>query len=223
MSIRRMPWLLVILLALAAGFWAGNALDRISAQDRQARNGSADTEKSSVTEKSKGRAGDSTYLRQSEGAKRQHGLDNDYGLGDCCVTKLKPYPAAKCGEATQLDLYRYAGRGASSWSPPTLDVSWDEWVTHCRTLKPKVMAECRAYMKKHYDFNTKTIPGAKMSGGKPIMIGPVGRLPEGIHSYEELADLSPDDIKKRHLSPSFPLAPPLHPTPPLIFPASSIP
>ena len=34
MSIRRMPWLLVILLALAAGFWAGNALDRISAQDR---------------------------------------------------------------------------------------------------------------------------------------------------------------------------------------------
>jgi cytochrome c peroxidase len=215
MSIRRLPWLLVILLALAAGFWAGNALDRISAQDRQAQNGSADTEKSTPA-----RTGD--YLRQSPGAKRQHGLDNDYGLGDCYVTKLKAYPPAKCGEATPLDLYRYAGRGGSSWSPPTLDVSWDEWVNHCRTLKPKVMADCRAYMKKRYDFNGKTIASVKMSGGKPIMMGPVARLPEGTHSYEELADLSPEEIKKRDIFPYVPLAHPLQSTAHMLFPDSWI-
>src|SRR5713101_328251 len=160
MTIRRMPCMLIILLALAVGFWAGNGLDRISAQDRRARNGSADTEKSSTVRSSE-------YLRQSPGAKRQNGLENDYGLDDCYVTKLKPYPPAKCGDPTPLDLYRYAGRGASSWSPPTLDVSWDEWVNHCRTLKPKVMEQCRAYMKSRYNFNGKTIAGVKMSGGKP--------------------------------------------------------
>jgi cytochrome c peroxidase len=103
-----------------------------------------------------------------------------------------------------------------------LDVSWDEWVTHCRTLKPKVMAECRAYMKKHYDFNTKTIPGAKMSGGKPIMMGPVARLPEGVHSYEELAELSPEETKKRDIFPYVPLAHPLQSTAHMLFPDSWI-
>ena len=40
--------------------------------------------------------------------------------------KLKPYPAAGAGERTPLDLWRYAGRGDSSWGSPVLPVSWEQ-------------------------------------------------------------------------------------------------
>src|SRR5262249_38615768 len=155
-------------LAAALGFWAGNAVDRSRAEEKgDGKNAAAPAKTYKSTD-----AGDG-YLRQSPAAVAVGREEHDYGLGDCAASKLKSYPPAKCGDPTPLDLYRYAGRGASSWSPPTLDVSWDQWVQHCRELKPKVMAACREYMAKCYDFNGKAISGAKMSGGKPIMAGPV--------------------------------------------------
>ena len=214
MSIRRMPPVLIILLAVTAGFWVGTALDRIPAQDRQARNESADAQKTPAVRVRDG------YFRQSPEAARRQTSGGDYGLGDCYVSKLKPYPPGKAGDPTPFDLYRYAGRGANSWGSPTLDMSWDEWVEQCLTSKPKVMAECRAYMKKLYDFNGKTIPGAKMSGGKAIMMGPVARLHGDIHSFEELAELSPEEIKKRDIFPYVPLAHPIQTTAHMVFPDS---
>jgi len=97
-------------------------------------------------------------------------------------------------------------------------MSWEEWVDHCRSEKPKLMAECRAYMDGRYDFHGKAIPGAKMSRGKPIMIGPVARLPKGFDSWEELAKLSPEELKKRDLFPYKPLAHPLQSTAHMVFP-----
>jgi cytochrome c peroxidase len=218
MSFRKMPYgLIIILPALAIGFWAGNAIDRIAAQDRQARNELVDSEKYSST-----RTG-GQYLRQSQGAKRQHGLDNDYGLGENHISKLPPYPPGVPGTRTPFDLYRYGpGKGCSSWGPPTLPMGWDEWVTMCQTEKPKLMKECRAYMQSRYDFHNKSIPGATMSGGKPIMMGPVARLSEKVHSYEELSDLSPEEIKKRDIFPYKPLAHPLQTTAHMVFPDSWI-
>src|SRR5260370_25096673 len=82
-----------ILLTAGIGFWAGSALDRGTAQDRPARNGSVDTEKSQATRK----AG-AQYLRQSPGAEKSTTQENDYGFGGCYVTQLKPYPPAKCAD-----------------------------------------------------------------------------------------------------------------------------
>src|SRR5262245_39757188 len=135
MSIRTMSSALVILLVLAIGFIAGNAMDRIAAQsqDRLAKNDVTNSQKSSAR-KSSGK-----YLLQSEGAKRQHGLDNDYGLGDNHVSKLPTYPNAGPGELTPFDLWRYGpgkdGPRGSSWSPPTLPKSWNEWVGMCTSQK----------------------------------------------------------------------------------------
>jgi cytochrome c peroxidase len=199
-------------LAAAIGFWAGNHVERSTAQEKDGAKPSAPAAKDDAQH-----TGGDQYLRQSPAAKADRD-DNDYGLGDCYYTKLKPYPPAKCGDPTPLDLYRYAGRAGSSFSPPTLPVSWDEWVKHCRELKPKVMAECRAYMNRRYHFSGKPIPGAKMSGGKAIMMGPVARLPKGIDSWEELAKLAPEEIKKRDLFPFKPLAHPLQTTAHMVFP-----
>jgi cytochrome c peroxidase len=207
---------LTVLAGLMAvlGFFAGSAVGPSHAEDRRANgpgHGPAETPAAP-------RPAADQYLRQSPAAVAEGREPNDYGLGDNAAAKLKPYPAGKCGEGTPLDLWRYAGRGASSWSPPTLDMPWEEWVTMCRTLKPKLTAECRAYMDSRFDFHGRPLPGARMSGGKPIMLGPVARLPEGFNSWEELSRLSPEEIKKRDLFPYKPLAHPLATTAHMVFP-----
>ncbi len=197
-------------LAGLLGFWAGNAVDRTRAEERAAKEAPAKAYK----------AGDAgpNYLRQSPAAVAVGREECDYGLGDCAADKLKPYPPARCGDATPLDLYRYAGKAGSSFAPPTLPYSWEEWVKHCTELKPKVMAQVHAYMAQRFDFNGKAIPGGKMSAGKPIMAGPVARLPKEVSSWEELASLSPEEIKKRDLFPFKPLAHPLQTTAHMLFP-----
>jgi cytochrome c peroxidase len=207
--------LAIALLAGLLGFWAGNALDRSAAQQNQ-------PDKVPIA-KSKPEAvppaGDQ-YLRQSPAARATDRPPTDYGLGPNHVSKLKPYPPGKPGDRTPLDLYRYAGRGDCSWGSPNLPMSWDEWVKMCHTQKPKLMAEVHAYMESRYQFSGSPLPGARMSGGKPIMMGPVARLPKGIATFEQLSQMTPDEIRDRDLFPYKPLAHPLQTTAHMVFPAS---
>ena len=164
-----------------------------------------------------GGAGDN-YLRQSPGAVAIR-KPTDWGLGDGHISKLKPYPQPCLeGMRTPLDLWLYGGRGPSSWGSSRLRMPWKDWVALHAKQKPKLMADVRAYMKRRFDFSDKTMPGAKMSGGKPIMAGPVARLPKGVGSWEALAKMSPEEIKAKDLFPFKPLAHPLHSTAHMLFP-----
>ncbi len=215
MGIQKVSVRSVALIALAmilTGFWAGNTVLHTAAQD------SGNPAPSAPKTKPAPRV-DGVYLRQSPGTQVDD-AGNDFGLGEHHASKLKTYPRANCGERTPFDLWRYAGRGGSSWSPPTLDMSWDAWYKMCSSQKPKLMADCRSYMDGRFDFQGKSIPNVKMSRGKPVMVGPVARLPKGIVSWEELAKLSPDEIKKRELFPYTPLAHPLQTTAHMLFPSS---
>jgi cytochrome c peroxidase len=199
-------------LTTVLGFWAGGTVLRTAAQDRRAPQPAAAPAPAPAPHADNG-----DYLRQSPGA-RVDDSGNDYGLGDNHASRLKPYTPGKPGDRTPFDIWRYSGRGKNSWGSPSLGMSWDDWYKKCATQKPTLTAECRAYMAARYDFNGKTIPGAKMSRGKPIMAGPVARLPKGISSWEELAKLSPEEIKKRDLFPFVPLAHPLQTTAHMVFP-----
>ncbi len=148
------------------------------------------------------------------------GAENDYGLGNNHVSRLMPYPKGGPGTRTPFDLWRYAGKGESSWKSPVLPVSWEEWVAKLQKQKPELMADVRAYMNRRYHFHGGAIAGARMSGGKPIMRGPVARLPEGVGSFEALARLSPEEINRRDLFPYKPLAHPLQTTAHMLFPES---
>jgi cytochrome c peroxidase len=143
---------------------------------------------------------------------------NDYGLGDHHASKLPAYPPFAPGVRTPFDLWKYAGRGKSSFGSATLHMPWEEWVEMCSKQKPQLMADCEKYMKSRYDFHGRAIEGATMSGGKPIMAGPVARLPQGINSWESLAALAPEEIRLRNLFPYVPLAHPLHTTAHMLFP-----
>ncbi|MGD8817557.1 MAG: cytochrome C, partial [Acidobacteriota bacterium] len=131
------------------------------------------------------------------------------------------YPSAGKGARTPFDLWRYGGYSGSSYTTPDLPMPWDEWLSFNRDRKPSLMADVRAYMNSRYDFSGKPIPGVLMSGGwKPVMAGPVARLPEGIMSWEELAALSADEIRERELFPYLPLAHPIQSTAHMLFPQS---
>jgi hypothetical protein len=156
-----------------------------------------------------------TYLLQSPGAS----VPRDPGAHiPGSLAELKPYPPGQPGDRTPFDLWRYAGRGDSSWAPPDLGTSWDKWLAKCQKQKPKLMAECKTYMDGRYDFHGRAVPGARMSGGKPVMAGPVARRPGRVSSFEELARMSPEEIRKGDLFPYKPLAHPLQTTAHMIFP-----
>ena len=164
-------------------------------------------------------SGDTNYLRQSPGAIVDRG-DYDWGLGDSHISKLKPYPKPCAeGDRTPFDLWRYAGKGGSSWGSPNLRMAWDDWVKFCSEQKPNLMQECREYMESRYDFSGKAIDGQFMSGGrKSIMRGPVAKLPDGVGSWGELSKLGANEIRTKELFPYAPLAHPLQSTAHMLFP-----
>lgn len=142
----------------------------------------------------------------------------DYGLGPNAADALEPFPSDTPGTRTPFDLWRFAGKGKSSWGSPELPMPWDEWTALHAEQKPKLMADVAAYMALRYDFSGRTRPGATMSGGKPVMAGPIARLPEGIDGWEALADMTPTEIREANAFPYKPLAHPLASTAHMVFP-----
>lgn len=160
---------------------------------------------------------DRMHMRQSAGVTAKRPA-SDWGLGEGYVSKLKPYPPGGPGVRTPFDLWRYAGRGDSSWGSPNLPMPFTQWLEMHRVQKPKLMADLNAYMGTRFDFSGRAMVGVTMSGGKPVMLGPVARLPQSIASYEALAALRPDEIKSRDAFPYKPLAHPLQTTAHMVFP-----
>ncbi len=114
---------------------------------------------------------------------------------------LKPYPRLKPGDLPPQELYRYGGKGHTSFASVDDVENFEEFYRRCSEMKPKVMAERRKYMERRYDFTGKVTSEVTMTRGKPIPVGPVVRLPQGISSWEELAALSHEEIKARDLCP----------------------
>jgi cytochrome c peroxidase len=159
------------------------------------------------------------HMLQSPGATIKDYEDSDYGLGSNYVDNLIQFPELDKGARTPFDLYKYGGREKSSYMSRGLGMSWEEWVAFHKKQKPELMADVRNYMNSRYDFSNTAVEGAFMSGNrKPIMKGPVSKLAGGISSFEELAQLAPEEIKERGLFPYTPLAHPLHTTAHMVFP-----
>ena len=133
--------------------------------------------------------------------------------------ELLPYPKLKKGDATPLDLWRYAGKAGSSFGAPSLPMPFDEWVKMNKERKPGLMKTVDDYMASRFNFSGKVIPGVMQSGNrKPVMAGPIARLPKSVSSYEDLAKMTPEEIKEKGLFPYLPLAHPIQTTAHMVFP-----
>ena len=136
------------------------------------------------------------------------------------VDGLELYPSIIKGARTPFDLWRYYGRGVSSFGSPVLPMRFDQWLSFHAKQKPELMEDVRAYMSERYDFHGGAVPGQFMSGGKPVMRGPVARLDSETESFEALAALSASEIRQRDLFPYKPLAHPLQSVAHMVFPRS---
>jgi cytochrome c peroxidase len=87
--------------------------------------------------------------------------------------------------------------------------------------KPKVMETQRRLLERRYHLKPKLDPEAKMSRGKPLPVGPTARLPEG-QTWERLAGMSPEDIKRQGVFPYPSLPHPLQSTGGQVFPQMQI-
>ena len=134
---------------------------------------------------------------------------------------LQLYPTVEKGLRTPFDLWRYYGRGVSSFSSPVLPMRFEQWLVFHRKQKPGLMEDVRDYMNDRFDFSEEAIPNKFMTAGKPIMQGPVARL-TSVDSFEALAKLSAEEIRKRDLFPYKPLAHPLQSTAHMVFPRTWI-
>lgn len=114
---------------------------------------------------------------------------------------LKPFPRLKPGEMPPQELYRYGGRGHTAFASVDDVENFVEFYRQCLDMKPKVMAERQKYMQRRYDFSGKVRKDATMTRRKPVPLGPAVRRPQGIKTWEELAALSPREIRERDLFP----------------------
>ncbi|MCA9077559.1 MAG: cytochrome B6 [Planctomycetaceae bacterium] len=145
-------------------------------------------------------------------------VENPGSVAPFIEDELMLYPTLTKGMRTPFDLWRYYGRGVSSFGSPILPMRFEQWLEFHRKQKPDLMSDVEAYMASRFDFSETPIIGEFMSGGKPIMEGPVARLPQSVSTYEELASMSPSEIKEQDLFPYKPLAHPLQSVAHMVFP-----
>ncbi len=138
------------------------------------------------------------------------------------TNELKVYPTITKGMRTPFDLYRYYGRGRSSFGSPVLPMRFDQWLDFHKKQKPQLMSDVRDYMNDRYNFSGEAIAGQYMAGGKPIMKGPTARLPRNVDTYEQLASMSASEVREQDLFPYKPLAHPLQSVAHMVFPDSWI-
>jgi cytochrome c peroxidase len=85
--------------------------------------------------------------------------------------------------------------------------------------KPAIQKKHANLLSARYDLAYRTAKGAEMSNGKPLQAGPRTRLPEGV-TWEKLAAISPEEIRRKNLFPKgfLPLPHPNHPEGGMLFP-----
>jgi cytochrome c peroxidase len=66
--------------------------------------------------------------------------------------------------------------------------------------KPKVTEMQRKLLDSRYHLEPRFDPEAKMSRGKPLVVGPTARLPQGM-DWDAVAAMSPADIRQRNIFP----------------------
>jgi cytochrome c peroxidase len=99
--------------------------------------------------------------------------------------------------------------------------TFDEVMKAETAAKPKVMADHRKLLEARYTLEPKLDPEAKMARGKPLPVGPTARLKDGL-TWEKLAEMSPEELRKQGAFPYPSLPHPLHTNGGQVFPQMQI-
>ncbi|HEY6262983.1 MAG TPA: hypothetical protein VIW47_15410 [Nitrospiraceae bacterium] len=119
------------------------------------------------------------------------------------------------GKASGFDFYRDPLGAEKPLQEP------DEMMKTDKANKAKVIETQRKLLERRYHLEPKLDPDAKMSRGKPLVVGPTARLPKGM-TWERLAEVSPEEIKQHDLFPYPSLPHPLQSPGGMVFPQMQI-
>ncbi|MBI1355447.1 MAG: cytochrome C [Acidobacteria bacterium] len=132
---------------------------------------------------------------------------------------LKPYPAAPPATPNpDGGVSQFGGRATDSFSTPRLAMPFGEWAAKLRAMRPEVDRAAKQVLEERYRLDCVSDPAATMSRGKPLPVGPTGRLPQGVESWEAYAALPASKVRERGGFPYPPLDHPLHSTAHMVFP-----
>jgi len=112
----------------------------------------------------------------------------------------------------------------SSYAPVVITEEFDAVVKRMEAAKPQVMERQMQLLAERYDLGDRPARGVTMSRGKPVQGGIRVKLPEGVKSWQELAAMTPEEIRGKGLWPKglFPLPHPNHPEGGMLFPKQHI-
>src|SRR5713226_6668837 len=148
------------------------------------------------------------------------GLILSFGHADAQQESKKgaPNPYLKGTEG-----YYKGPRGLTSYMPVAIDQPFAARMAHDVAAKAAIERAHQALLEERYDLSDHPAQGVTMEHGKPLQEGVRVKLPQGV-TWEQLAAMSPDDIRKRDLWPKgfLPLPHPFHPTGGFVFPKEEI-
>ena len=116
-----------------------------------------------------------------------------------------------------------AGNKSSSYAPVDIHETFTAILNRMAAAKPEIMRRQMALLEQRYDLSDRPAKGATMSRGKLLQEGVRMKLPGGM-TWDQLAKLTPEEIKERGLFPAgfLPLPHPNHPEGGMLFPKAEI-
>ncbi|MEN6458657.1 MAG: cytochrome B6 [Thermoguttaceae bacterium] len=118
----------------------------------------------------------------------------------------------------------WAQQPPSSYAPVVMQESFDKAVAKMSAAKPEIMARQMKLLEERYDLSDRPAKGVAMSRGTPIQEGVRAKLPADVKSWEDLAAMTPEEIRQKGLWPQgfLPLPHPNHPEGGMVFPKHQI-
>jgi cytochrome c peroxidase len=112
-------------------------------------------------------------------------------------------------------------RGESSYTPVNITESFEQIEARMSREKAAIMKRQTDLLEQRYDLGDRPARGLTFSDRpKPIQEGVRAKLPAGVRSWEDLAAMNPEEIRRRDLFPAgfMPLPHPNHPEGGMLFP-----
>ncbi len=108
----------------------------------------------------------------------------------------------------------------SSYSPVVIQEDFAKIAARMEAAKPKIEERQAALLQERYDLKDKPVQGVKMSKGKAVQEGVRVKLPPGVKSWQDLAAMTPEEIREKGLWPKgfLPLPHPNHAEGGMLFP-----
>ena len=118
----------------------------------------------------------------------------------------------------------WAEQPPNSYAPVVMQEEFDKVVAKMSAAKAEIMARQMKLLEKRYDLSDRPVQGVTMSRGKAVQLGVRSKLPAGVKSWEDLAAMSPEQIREKGLWPQgfLPLPHPNHPEGGMVFPKHQI-